>query len=377
MKLHGKKVKCSGNYTAYVPNPLPPPIEWGDKLVRVLSEADRMIGQLAKQGATIPSPHLFIRPFVRREAVLSSRIEGTQTSLAQLFADEAGTETEQDKFDIQEVKNYVRSLEYGIKRLNTLPLSLRLISELHQHLMKGVRGGYATPGEFRKTQNWIGVAGCTLQNASYVPPPPQDVLRCMGDLEKFLHESTLPPLITIGLAHQQFEAIHPFLDGNGRVGRLLITLFLIDKKILNVPILYLSAFFEANRREYYERLNAVTEIGDWHGWMEYFLNGVATQSQDAITRVVKIQSLIEAWKSKFPKKADKQCLRLINDLMSNQFTTANGIVKRHKIAFPTAQRAINKLVDVKILKQFLDAKRNRVYCAEQILKILDEPTRVS
>jgi Fic family protein len=376
MKIHGKMVKCPGNYTAYVPNPLPPPIEWDDKFSRVLSEADRLIGQLTKLGTTIPNPHLFIRPFVRREAVLSSRIEGTQTSLAELFADEAGTDTHQNQSDIQEVKNYVKSLEYGIKRLKTLPLSLRLILELHQHLMKGVRGNYATPGAFRKTQNWIGVAGCTLQNASYVPPPPHDVLNCMGDLEKFLYESTLPPLVTIGLAHQQFEAIHPFLDGNGRIGRLLITLFLIDRKILDAPILYISAFFEANRREYYERLNAVNEFGDWLGWMEYFLNGVAAQSKDAIARIEKIQKLVTSWKIKFPKKSDKQCLILINDIMANPFVTANGTTKKHKIAFPTAQRAIDKLVNANILKQTYDTKRNRIYCAKQILKILDDPTKI-
>lgn len=376
MKIHGKKIKCPEGYQAYVPGPLPPPIEWNERLTRHLSDADRLIGQLATIGATLPNPHLLIRPFVRREAVLSSRIEGTQTSLAELFADEANIETTRDRSDLKEVENYVKALEYGIKRLQTLPISLRLICEIHEHLMKGVRGNMATPGEFRRSQNWIGVAGCTLQNATYVPPPPSMLMDCLDALEKFFQESTLPPLITIGLIHQQFEAIHPFLDGNGRVGRLIIILYLVEHQILPSPILYLSAFFEATRNEYYDRLLAVNEKGDWQGWMEYFLNGIARQSEDALNRIQRMQEAATKWKQLFVGKADKNCLLLIDDCMANPFMTVGGMAKKHKIAFPTAQRAIDKLEKAGILKQANDAKRNRIYCARKILDILDEPAKL-
>ena len=376
MKIHGKKIKFRTGYWAYVPSPLPPRFEWENKLVQALSDADRAIGQLAEEGRHLKNPHLLIRPFVRKEAILSSRIEGTQTSLAELFADEAGAKTNRDRSDLKEVENYVKALEYGIERLKKLPLSLRLIREIHEHLMRGVRGNIATPGEFRKTQNWIGVAGCTLQTATYVPPPAEHLNTCLKDLENFIHESHLPPLITIGLVHEQFEAIHPFLDGNGRIGRLLITLYLIEKNILPSPILYISAFFEATRQEYYQRLQAVTNQGDWTGWLEYFLNGISRQSEDALSRIQDIQKTITQWKEKFSGKADKNCIRLIEDLSANPFLTVRGVATKHKIAFTTAQRAIDKLEDSQILRQTKDVNRNRVYSAKKILEILERPVKL-
>lgn len=369
-KIHGHLIRCPEGYKAFVPDPLPPSIDWTERLARHLSDADRALGKLAAVGAALPNPHLFIRPFVRKEAVLSSRIEGTQTSLAELFADEAGAATHQERSDLNEVENYVRALEYGIKRLKTLPMSLRLIKELHAHLLKGVRGNSATPGEFRRTQNWIGVAGCTLQNASYVPPPPHQLMSCMGALEDFIHDSKLPPLITVGLLHQQFEAIHPFLDGNGRVGRLLIILFLVSRDILPSPILYLSAFFEANRNEYYSRLKAVTAEGDWVGWMEYFLNGVARQSEDVLKRIEQMQDLVATWKKLFVRKTDKNCLAIIDSCMANPFMTVGSAAKKNKIAFPTAQRAIDKLINAGVLEQVAGNQRNRTYCCKKILDIL-------
>jgi cell filamentation protein, protein adenylyltransferase len=216
-------------FEAYVPDPLPPEIRWTPNLVRALSDADRAAGSLAGEGRRLPNPHLLIRPFVRREAVLSSRIEGTQATLGELLAVEAGSIVERSPDDLREVANYVVAMEHGIERLKTLPLSLRLIRELHEKLMAGVRGDQATPGAFRRSQNWIGPPGCTLENASYVPPPVQEMKECLGALEKFLHDTSLPPLAQIALAHYQFEAIHPFLDGNGRVGRLLVTLFLVER----------------------------------------------------------------------------------------------------------------------------------------------------
>lgn len=372
-RVHGKKIRCNEGYWAFLPAPLPPPLEWSDTLVRVLSDADRLIGQLAKEGANLPNPHLMVQPFVRCEAVLSSRIEGTRTSLAELFAEEVGVETAQKRSDVQEVENYVIAMKFGIKRLTEIPLSLRLIRELHAHLMKGVRGDMATPGEFRRSQNWIGIPGSTIATASYVPPPPHQILQCMGDLEKFLHESTLPPLVTIGLVHQQFEAIHPFLDGNGRVGRLLITLHLIEKEILPSPILYLSAFIEKTRSEYYARLKGVTSNGEWEDWIHYFLNAVARQSEETLKRIHELLQTIDRWKALFGKKADAQCLQLIDDVTANPFITIHGAAKKHGIAFTTAQRAIDKLVKAGVFQVVSARQRNRVFCANGLLKILNRP----
>src|SRR5437867_6469823 len=210
----GRRVRCGGGYAAHVPDPLPPALVWSPTLVRALSDADRMIGRLAGEGGRLPNPHVLIRPFIRREAVLSSRIEGTQATLGELLAAEAGVVVERSPEDLREVGNYVAALEYGVRRLKKLLLSLRLVRELHAKLMAGVRGGQATPGEFRRSQNWIGPPGCTLATATYIPPPPPEMMACLEQWETFLHDRSLPPLIQIALAHYQFEAIHPFLDGN-------------------------------------------------------------------------------------------------------------------------------------------------------------------
>src|SRR5947208_9653684 len=278
----GRRVRCGGGYAAFVPDPLPPELQWTPTLVRALSDADRLVGRLAGEGGRLPNPHLLIRPFVRREAVLSSRIEGTRATLGELLAAEAGAAVDRSPADLREVANYVVALEYGVMRLKTQPLSLRLTRELHTKLMTGVRGGHATPGEFRKTQNWIGPPGRTLENAIYVPPPPEVLVECLSAWEKFLHDQSLPVLVQAALMHIQFEAIHPFLDGNGRVGRLLITLFLVERDVLPTPLLYLSAFFEATRGDYYDRLQSVHAKSEWEEWLVYFLNGVARQSEDAL-----------------------------------------------------------------------------------------------
>ena len=228
---YGRTIRCAGGYRAFLPAPLPPPIEWSGRLVAALSHADLAVGRLAGEGRRLPDPHLFVRSFIRREAVLSSRIEGTRTTLAELLAVEAGAKGTADSADLHEVANYVAALEYGLDRLDTLPLSLRLIRELHERLMRGVRGGAATPGAFRRSQNWIGPPGCTLNDASYIPPPPEELTGCLDALERFLHADDLPVLVQAALAHAQFEAIHPFLDSNGRVGRLLITLLLAERGV--------------------------------------------------------------------------------------------------------------------------------------------------
>jgi Fic family protein len=374
--IPGKKVP-QGGYAAFVPAPLPPKLDWTPRLIRVLSDADRLIGKLAGEGGRLPNPHILMRPFLQREAVLSSKIEGTQATLGELLAAEAGATVDRSPDDLREVGNYVVALEHGIVRLKELPLCVRIIRELHEKLMTGVRGQQATPGRFRKIQNWIGKPGSTLATASFIPPPPDDVETCLAAWEKFLHESDLPPLVTIALAHYQFEAIHPFLDGNGRVGRLLITLFLIERQILPTPLLYLSAFFEAARRDYYEGLRGVSEHGEWNEWLEYFLQGVARMSEDALSRAARINSKLIEWQKKVAGDSTNAPLRVVELLAANPFITAKGAAEKLGVAFTTAQRAIERLERLEIVKQSGDAKRDRVYCANALLDILEEPARLT
>lgn len=374
-KAPGRHVRRPEGYSAFVPDPLPPDLAWTPRLVRALSDADRLIGQLAGEGGRLPTPHLLVRAFVRREAVLSSRIEGTRATLGELLAAEAGAAVERSPADLREVANYVVALEHGIKRLEKLPLSLRLVRELHEKLMAGVRGNYATPGEFRRSQNWIGPPGATLANATYVPPPPSELVACLGDWEKFLHDRSLPPLVQVALIHSQFEAIHPFLDGNGRVGRLAITLFLVEREILPTPLLYLSAFFEATRRDYYDRLHGITERGEWEAWLHYFLNGVARQSEDALTRAVRITQRLAEWRVAVSGTPSKVPLTLVDQLAANPFVTIKDAAKRLGVAFTTAQRAVQRLEKLSILTEVSQARRDRVYCAKAVLDILEEPAR--
>lgn len=372
--IPGRQIQHKTGYRAFVPDPLPPTVEWRPELLRSLSDADRLLGQLAGEGSQLPNPHLLIRPFVKREAVYSSRIEGTQATLGELLAAEAGAIVDRSPADLREVGNYVVALEHGRSRLKSLPLSLRLVRELHKKLMKGVHGPHVTPGEFRRSQNWIGPAGCTLMNASYVPPPPEELTNCLGAWEKFMHDRSLPPLIQAALLHYQFEAIHPFLDGNGRVGRLLIILFLVERNILPAPFLYISAFFDATRRDYYEGLKGVSSRGDWNGWLQYFLNGVARQAEDALSRAKKMNGTVSDWKKKVAGNVSAQQLMAVIDMVeANPFISINGVADRQKVAFTTAQRLIEKLRRFSILEQVGDSRRNRVFCAKVLLKILESP----
>ncbi len=369
---HRQLVDCPGGYRAYVPSPLPPSIEWSASLAASLSAADRAIGRLAGEGRRLPNPHLLIRTFVRREAVLSSRIEGTQATLGELLAVEAGAAVERSPADLREVGNYVVALEYGIERMQALPLSLRFVRELHEKLMRGVRGDAITPGEFRKTQNWIGRPGSTLRNATYVPPPPNRLMECLGPWEKFLNDASLPPLVHAAMMHSQFEAIHPFLDGNGRVGRLLITILLAARGVLTSPLLYLSAWFESTRPRYYERLLGVTTAGEWEEWLTYFLEGVEVQSDDAVARIRRIDDLLEQWRKTVADAPSRLPARAIDLFAENPYWTVKGVAERLGIAFTTAQRAVDRLEQAGIVSLASDAKRNRVYCARAILGILEE-----
>ena len=358
-----------------IPPSLPPALRWNESLAARLSAADRAVGRLAGEGRRLPDPSLLIRPFVRREAVLSSRIEGTVSTLRELLASEAGATVGGSPDDLREVANYVEALEYGVRRLRKLPLSLRLTRELHGKLLKGVRGGSAQPGEFRTVQNWIGPPGSTIANATFVPPSPDRLAAALGDWEEFLHDETLPPLVHAAIAHAQFEIIHPFLDGNGRVGRLLITLLLVARDVLPSPLLYLSAWFEATRREYYARLRAITDGGEWETWLEYFLNGVANQAEDALGRIARIDRLLSDWRSQFSDSTSRIPDRAIALLARNPFWTVKGMATQLDVAFTTAQRAIDQLERRGIVTLRGDAKRNRVYCAQSLLAILEAPPR--
>jgi len=372
----GQRVRCPGGYHAFVPAPLPPSIKFTPQLVVALSEADRQVGELAGEGRRLPNPHLLMRPFLTQEAVLSSRIEGTMATLGELLAVEAGAAVERSPDDLRETANYVVALEHGITRLPDLPLSLRLVRELHAKLMAGVRGETATPGDFRRSQNWIGPPGCTLENAAFVPPPPDRLMDALGEWETFLHDRSLPPLVQIGLVHYQFEAIHPFLDGNGRIGRLLITLFLIERRILPTPLLYLSAFFEATRDEYYERLRRVSEESAWEEWLQYFLRGVSRMSADALNRAEKINALLARWRHAVAGSSTKTPSRMVELLAENPFWSIKKAASRLDIAYTTAQRTIERLGTEGILSQSGQAKRDRVYCATELMDILDEPPRL-
>jgi Fic family protein len=353
---------------------LPPALEWTAELVAALSEADRQIGRLAGEGRRLLNPHLLIRPFIRREAVLSSRIEGTQATLGELLAAEAGARVERSPADLREVANYVTALEHGIARLRRLPLSLRLVRELHAKLMTGVRGNSSIPGEFRRTQNWVGPAGATPESATYVPPPPDELMACLGPWEKFLHERALPPLVHVALAHYQFEAIHPFLDGNGRVGRLLITLMLIERGVLPEPLLYLSAFFEATRDEYYARLRGIQQDAEWEAWLRYFLEGLAQQAEDALRRVEQINTLLAEWRQRVADAPSSAPARLVDLIAENPYWTVRGVADRLEVAFTTAQRAVERLQRASILRRIGEARRDRAYCASDLLAILEAPS---
>ncbi len=373
--IPGRKV-AQGGYSAFIPSPLPPVFDWNARLIGLLSNADRLIGKLAGEGGRLPNPHVLIRPFVQREAVLSSRIEGTQATLGELLASEAGAVVERSPEDLREVSNYVVALEHGIARLKRLPIGVRLIRELHEKLMKGVRGEHASPGHFRRVQNWIGVPGSTPATAAYVPPPPREVRGCLMAWEKFVQQSDLPPLVTIALAHYQFEAIHPFRDGNGRVGRLLITLFLVQRKILPTPLLYLSAFFEASRRDYYDGLRGISQHGEWNPWLEYFLIGVARMSEDALSRAARINQLLARWQRAVAGESSKVALQVVDLIGANPFITIKGAAEKLGVAFTTAQRAIERLERAGILQPTSGARRDRVYCAKALLDVLEEPAHL-
>ncbi len=375
-KAPGKVIKTLRGYRAFVPDPLPPNVAWSNRLLAELSRADRSLAKLAEVGNSFPVPQALMRPFVRKEAVLSSRIEGTRTSFEELLSYEAGQlKMFEDPNDAKEVHNYVRAMDYGLERLATLPISMRLIREIHGILMQGVRGEQLSPGEVRRTQNWIGPPGATLETARFVPPPVEEMHDCLKDMEQFIHEgSELPPLVRLGLIHYQFETIHPFLDGNGRMGRLLIAFLLVSWNLLATPLLYLSNYFEANRQEYYDRLLAVSQRGEWEAWLTFFLEGVCSQADDASRRIVRLQDLRATYSKRFANERSRVKLQQMMDyLISTPITSISQAQEATDLgSFTTVQRYIQKLEVLGIVQEVTGQGRNRIYRADEILRALEE-----
>lgn len=372
----GKVIQTTQGYAAFIPAPLPPALIYDDDLVLALSRADAVLSELSGLGRHLPNPHLLIAPYVRREAVLSSRIEGTKASLSDLLLDEMehATAARPEDDDVREVRNYVVALEYGIKRLRSFPLSLRLVRELHARLMKGVRGERATPGEFRRSQNWIGPSGSTPATAPYVPPPPEPMQEALAEWERFLHErEKLPDLIQCALLHEQFEAIHPFLDGNGRVGRLLITLFLIERGRLSQPLLYLSAYIEAHRQDYYDLLQRVRTDGDWMAWLRFFIMGVAETAGEAVQHAGRLMDLREKFRAGLRDKP--KALALLDELFINPYMTVARAERILKVSNPTARQAVTLLQKNGMLEEITGKEWGRLYLARPILRAIENPPK--
>lgn len=375
----GVYVRQPTGYRAFIPKPLPPapPVEVSGSLQTVLSRADYALGRLDGAILTLPNPDLFVYMYVRKEAVLSSQIEGTQSSLQNLLAAEARLLDPETPSDVNEVINYVRAMNYGLERLSKLPVSVRLIKEIHSELMRGVRGGKLTPGELRTSQNWIGPAGCTLAEATFVPPPPHEVPQLLGDLEKFLHaQDDIPALIRVGLVHAQFETIHPFLDGNGRIGRLLITFLLVEKGLLRKPVLYLSHYFKRHRAEYYERLQAVRDAGEWEGWLEFFLRGVAKVSEEATQTAAAILRMREEYRAKITDHLGRAAAnghRIMEKLFEQPIITVATVREWLGVTPAGANNLVRRLVEIGLLREITGYSRNRRFRFEPYLRLFEDP----
>ncbi len=376
----GRMVGIIDGEMAFVPNDLPPHLNWGGRLVSALSEADQAIGQLHGIGLNLPNPDLLITPFLRREAEMSSRIEGTQAQVRDIYLFEMQeSEAQPEVPDVKEVSNYVRALDYGLERRTELPVCLRMIRELHSVLLEGVRGENDRPGEFRKSQNWIGSRGCTIAQARYVPPPPAEMQVCLDAFERFINapHPHIPVLVWLAMIHYQFEAIHPFRDGNGRIGRLLLILLLCAQGVLNRPLLYLSAYFDRKREEYYEKLLRVSTQGEWDEWILFFLRGVVEQSLDAFERSRRLMALQQQFRSRVKSKGSALPIRLADLLVERPVITTVFVSRHLHVTYQTAKNNIRRLIKAGILKQHGDAKRNRVFIAEEVLAILTEPFSAS
>jgi len=374
----GRYLAQPTGYRAFSPAPLPPqpPVKLEGELQALLSKADRALGRLDGSIQTLPNPDLFVFMYVRKEAVLSSQIEGTQSSLQDLLAAEAHILSPDLPRDVDEVVNYVSAMNYGLARLAELPVSVRLIREIHERLLRGGRGAGLTPGELRRTQNWIGPGGCTLNEATFVPPPPHEVPEALGALETFLHaDSEIPALIQIGLAHAQFETIHPFLDGNGRVGRLLISFLLCQREILLKPVLYLSHFFKRHRAEYYERLQAVRDAGDWEGWLAFFLRGVASVSHEATDTARRILALREDHRERVTDglgRAAGNGHKVLEHLYRRPIVAVADVEALTTTSYTAANNLVSRMVELGVLIEATGYRRNRLFRYQAYIDLFGE-----
>ena len=361
-------------YKSFRPAPLPPVIDMDKEMVSLLTSATKALATLDTISSCIPNMNLFVSMYVRKEALLSSQIEGTQATLEDVLDPLIEKNANQN---VADVVNYIKATEFALERMNTLPLCNRLIKETHEVLMSGVRGQEKNPGEFRTSQNWIGAAGSSLKNARYIPPNPEDMINAMSDLEKYINsDDSLDLLIQAALLHYQFETIHPFLDGNGRVGRLLITLFLMEKKVLNSPALYISYYLKQNRIEYYDRMSEVRNKDNYEQWVKFFLNAIKESADESVDTIKKLSVLHDANIEKISAmgRATKNARAVFDYLEQNPIIDIGKTAEELNLAFSTVSLAVNRLVDAEILIQTNNANRNRVFAYEDYLAILRKDT---
>lgn len=367
-----RRIPGAHGYVAYFPRSIPRGLSVSPENLIRLADAEAALGRLAGAGRLLADPHLLVGPYLRREAVASTRIEGTQASLLEVFDAEASDQP--FDADVEEVINYLRAMQTGLERLSTLPVSTRLIREMHAVILSGVRGRERQPGELRKTQNWIGAPGATIETATFVPPPPDEVGNLLDDLERFIHERPqLPPLVQAALIHYQFETIHPFLDGNGRIGRLLIVFFLVVRDRLPEPLLYLSPYFERRRDHYYKALRAVREMGRFDNWLALFLDAVAAQSADAVARAERLTDLKERYRKAVRASSRGAANRLVDLAFEHPVLTTSIVETRLEITRPSALSALRQLADLGILQPGQAGPRRQLrWRAGPILDILTD-----
>lgn len=373
----GYYVNQPEGYKAFIPKPLPPapPLLFDDEMVKWMARAERALGRLDGIAQTLPNPDLFVAMYVKKEAVLSSQIEGTQASLVDVLEFESGDTSSAIPDDVGDVINYISALNYGLERVNSRPLSLRLLKEIHHVLMVDVRGSNKSPGEFRRSQNWIGPAGCTLKTASFVPPPVHEMNQALHHLEGYLHDEDIPLLVKCGLAHCQFETIHPFLDGNRRMGRLLITFLLCSGGAMKRPLLYLSYYFKKNRDQYYDLLMRVRQEGAWEAWMLFFFQGVYEVSLQATETAQRIIALMDEHRRIISEAGmGAYALRLLEFLYNRPIVTINQVKDELEVSHPTASTLVAKFVELGILADKSGKIRNRPFVYAPYLKILAEGT---
>ena len=372
----GTYIRQPSGYRAFIPAPLPPnpALTWDDTSLNILLEAQTALARLDGITEFLPNPDLLVFMYIRAEAVLSSQIEGTQASLDDVLQAEANLKNPDSPSDVQEIINYIATLNHGLERIKTLPISLRLIREIHRTLMQGTRGGQRDPGEFRRSQNWVGAPGSTLSTARYVPPPVPDMMTALDNLEKFVHDesSSVPSLVRVGLIHAQFETIHPFLDGNGRLGRLLITFLLWHYRLLRVPLLYLSHHFKLNRIEYYDRLQAIRERGDWEGWTRFFLEGVRVVAEESANRVRAVLNLREADRALIAQRLGRRAVKALalhEHLLRQPYVTVRTVEQITGQAYSNANGLVMALVEIGLLEPTDQRERDRLFAYRKYLDL--------